>query len=338
MNVLVIGGTLFIGKLLVAELLKAGHQVTIFHRKPGHPFGKRVTSLVGDRNDTESIRRAIAGGRFEVIFDNVYDWQRGTTARHVEAAAHACTDRLTRYIFLSSVAAYADGLNHHEGDALAPDDHPDAYVRNKAQTERMLFRLHQRNRFPAVTFRPPFVYGPGNPFYREAFFWDRMRDKRPIIIPGDGRRLMQFVYVKDLVRALIQAMTVPAAVGEAFNIGNQRPVTQVELVEALARAAGKTPELVRVPRERILAAGGNPMGQPAYFGVYYDLPPITEVVGKIKRILGIVPAEFDTGLRETYRWYLRQKRSAPDYSFEDRLLAGARSAAESERLAGSAVR
>ena len=76
---------------------------------------------------------------------------------------------MSRYVFMSSVAAYGDGLNHHEGDALAPDDHPNAYVRNKAMSERALFRMHQRSGFPIVTLRPPFVYGPGNPFYREAF-------------------------------------------------------------------------------------------------------------------------------------------------------------------------
>ncbi len=335
MKVLVIGGTLFIGKRLVTELLKAGHEVTILHRRPSHPFGRRVQALVGDRNDPEAMRALVAPGRYEVIFDNVYDWERGTTARQVEAAAQAAGDRLARYIFMSSVAAYADGLNHHEGDALAPDDHPDTYVRNKAQTERLLFRLHQRKGLPVVTFRPPFVYGPESPFYREAFFWDRMLDKRPIVIPGDGRRLMQFVYVKDLVAACLKAMTVRAAVGEAFNIGNPKPLAQVEVVEALAKAAGKKPELVRVPRDRIAAAGGNPMGEPAYFGVYYDLAPITEVIGKARRILGIEPTDFLQGLKETYRWYLRHRHSRPaDYSFEDRLLAMAQNH-ESRKCAGA---
>ena len=64
---------------------------------------------------------------------------------------------------MSSVAAYGDGLNHHEGDALAPDNHPDSYVRNKAMSERALFRMHQRNGFPVVTLRPPYLYGPGTP-------------------------------------------------------------------------------------------------------------------------------------------------------------------------------
>ena len=88
-----------------------------------------------------------------------------------------------------------------------------------------------------------------------------------------------------------------------------------------ARAGKKAPQIARVPRERILEAGGDCMGQPAYFGVYLDVPPITEVVVKAKRILGFQPTPFDIGLRETYRWYLRNsKKSRIDYSFEDRLI------------------
>jgi nucleoside-diphosphate-sugar epimerase len=330
MNVLVIGGTLFIGRRLVAGLLKAGHQVTVLHRKAGHDLGKRVAEIVADRNDPAALRAALAGKRFEVVFDNAYDWERGTTALHVEGAARACGDHLHRYVFMSSVAAYGDGLNHHEGDALAPDDHPDPYSRNKAMSERALFRLHQRMGFPAVTLRPPFVYGPGNPYYREAFFWDRLRDRRPIIVPGDGRRLMQFVYVKDLVWACLRAMEEPAAVGHAFNVANPRPITQTEAVEAFAAVTSRKAETVRVPRERILRAGGHPMGPRLYFGLYFDLPPITQVVSKAQRVLGFRPTDFSVGLKETYRWYLRHHNHRPaDYSFEDRLLAMATAAAAS---------
>lgn len=318
---LVIGGTLFIGRALVAELLKAGHEVWILHRQPAHDLGKRVNSITADRNDAEAMRRILTGARFDVIFDNVYDWERGTTASQVEAAARVCDNNLQRYIFMSSVAAYGDGLNHHEGDALAPDDHPDAYVRNKAMTERALFRLHQRNGFPVVTIRPPFIYGPGNPFYREAFFWDRMRESRPIILPGDGRRLMQFVYIKDLVTACMRAMDEENAVGHAFNIANSRAVTQADAVQLFADAAGKKPVIVRVPRERIHQMGGHPMGPNLYFGFYYDVPPITQIVTKAQRVLQFKATDLLAGLKETYRWHLRHhpKREV-DYSFEDRVL------------------
>lgn len=322
MKILVIGGTLFIGRQLVSELLKAGHEVAVMHRKAKHDFGRRVENLVADRNDGAAVREAVGMRRFDAVFDNVYDWERGTTAAQVEATFRAVeSSRLTRYIFMSSVAAYGDGLNHYENDALAPDDHPDSYVRNKAQTERTLFRLHQRTGAPVVTFRPPFVYGPENPYYREAFFWDRLRAGRPIVLPGDGHRLMQFAYVKDVVCACMRAVTASEAVGEAFNLGNEKPLTQSEVVRAFGKAAGKNPVLRPIPRERILEAGGNPMGEPAYFGVYFDVPPITQVVTKVKRMLKVQPTPFDKGLKETYRWYLRQKRQKVDYGFEDKLLA-----------------
>jgi 2'-hydroxyisoflavone reductase len=321
-KVLVIGGTLFIGRSLVAELLKAGHEVWVLHRKPGHDLGKRVASIQADRNDSDAMRRLLPGGRFDVVFDNVYDWERGTTAAQVEETARACGSNLQRYVFMSSVAAYGDGLNHHEGDALAPDDHPEAYARNKAMSERALFRLHQRSGFPAVTIRPPFIYGPGNPFYREAFFWDRMRENRAIVLPGDGRRLMQFVYIKDLVTACLRAMDEPNAVGHAFNIANSRAITQGEAVQAFADAAGKKPTFVRVPRERIHVLGGHAMGPNLYFGFYLDVPPITQIVTKAQRVLGFKATDLLSGLKETYRWYLRhQQRREIDYTFEDRIMS-----------------
>ena len=99
----------------------------------------------------------------------------------------------------------------------------------------------------------------GNPMYREAFFWDRLRDGRPIIVPGDGSRLMHFVYVYDLVYCAVRSLSEPASVGQAFNVGDPAPVTQEQAVEAFALAAGRTANIVHVPREAALAAGGSPI-------------------------------------------------------------------------------
>src|SRR5437763_5790037 len=253
MNTLVIGGTGFIGRTLVTALLKEGHSVTVMHRRPNHDLGRRVKNIVADRNDGQSVKAALAGKKFDVVFDNVYDWERGTTAGHIESTVRAASGgNLHRYIFMSSVAAYGDGLNHHEGDALAPDDHPNVYARNKAMSERALFRMYQRSHFPIVTLRPPFVYGPGNPFYREAFFWDRLRAGRPIILPSEGHRLMQFVYVNDLVELAIRVLDLRNVVGHSFNTANPRVISQHQLVIDLARAAGiSKPEMISLLRDFI---------------------------------------------------------------------------------------
>src|SRR5579871_6215011 len=103
MNCLVIGGTQFIGRTLVAELLKAGHSVTVLHRKPKHDLGRRVKNIVADRNSPAAMKAALAGKSFEVVFDHVYDWERGTTAAQVEGSVRALNGSLDRYIFMSSV-------------------------------------------------------------------------------------------------------------------------------------------------------------------------------------------------------------------------------------------
>lgn len=323
-RILVIGGTQFIGRLLVTELLHRGHEIYILHRKPRHSFSKRVHNLLADRNDPAAVRKAVAATRFDAVYDNVYDWERGTTAAQVEATAQIFDGTIGRYIFMSSVAAYGDGLNHHEGDALAPDDHSNPYVRNKAMSERALFRMHQRTGFPVVTLRPPFIYGPGNPFYREAFFWDRFRAGRSVILPSEGHRLMQFVYVKDLVELAIRVLELRNAGGHAFNAANPRAITQHELLLDLARVAGvKEPQLVSIPRDLIHRCGGHAFGsQKLYFGDYFDVPAITQIVTKAQRMLAFKPTEFEVGLKASYRCYLKDRRfPKPDYTFEDELLA-----------------
>jgi len=323
-RILVIGGTQFIGRLLVEKLSSAGHEVYVLHRKPRHPFAKRVHNLVADRNDATSVRKAVGAVRFDVVYDFAYDWEHGTSGAQVEACALIFDGKVGRYVFMSSVAAYGDGLNHHEGDALAPDDHPNPYCRNKAMSERALFRLHQRTGFPITTLRPPFVYGPGNPFYREAFFWDRFRASRPVILPSEGHRLMQFIYVHDLVDLAQRVIESRNTIGHAFNTSNPRAITQHELLVDLARVAGvKEPELVAIPRDLIYRAGGRTFGaEKLYFGDYFDVPAITQIITKSQRMLSFKPTDFEDGLRTTYRSYLSKRGfPKPDFSFENELLA-----------------
>ena len=63
------------------------------------------------------------------------------------------------------------------------------------------------------------------------------------------------------------------------------------------------------------------MGPHLYFGMYFDLPPITLLVNKAQRVLAFKPCSFDEGLKETYKWYLRHHAKQDiDYSFENQLL------------------
>jgi 2'-hydroxyisoflavone reductase len=324
MRTLVIGGTQFMGRETVKRLLARGHDVSVLHRRDHNDFGDGVVrNIQADRGDLGAMSRILANESFEAVLDFAYDWEHGTTAAQVEAAARSCGTQLERYVFISSVAAYGGGLDLHEDTPLAPDDFPMPYVQHKASAERALFAMHRDSGFPVTTFRPPFVHGPGQPFYREQFFWDRLIDGRPIILPDGGDDPVQWVYAPDVAEACARALEVPEAAGEAFNVAHVERTTQRSFVEALSRVAGIEPTLVPVPRATIHAAGGQLMGENLYFGEMLDLPPHVSVVDKAARVLSLVPTPLDEALAAGFAWYREQPRRPVDYTFEDRLLARA---------------
>lgn len=325
MQILVIGGTQFMGRGIVEQLVERGHDVAVLHRRDHHDLGPDVRNLQADRGDLATVSARLRAERFDVVFDMAYDWESGTPATHVEAAARSCGDRLQRYVFMSSIAAYGPGFDHRESAPLVPDDFPNPYAAHKASAERLLFGMHEASGFPVVTVRPPFVHGPRQPLYREPFFWDRLLDGRPIVLPNGGAQPMQWAFVGDVVEACVRTIEVPEASGEAFNVAHA-PTSQREFVEALGRVAGVEPTFVSMPREAILAAGGQVVGEPLYFGQFLDLPVHTELVEKAPRLLGVTPLSLDAALRKGFTWYATQPRRPIDYAFEDRVIAQAREA------------
>jgi nucleoside-diphosphate-sugar epimerase len=142
MRVLIIGGIQFMGRAIVRKLAGQGHEVTVLHRRPTHGLGDDILNLQADRGDIETVTALLRRERFDVVFDVAYDFATGTTAEQVLAAARAAAPGLRRYVFMSSGAAYGPGTDWRESDDVAPDDFPEPYMRNKASTERALFRLH----------------------------------------------------------------------------------------------------------------------------------------------------------------------------------------------------
>lgn len=321
MRILAIGGTQFIGRQTVQRLLRRGHHVTVLHRHERHDLGPEVGNVQADRGDLATIDRVLRDGRYDAVFDFVYDWEKGTTGEQVAAAARACGPSLRRYVFISSIAAYGPGLDHSEEEPLVADDDSNPYAIHKAASERALFRMHAESGFPVTTFRPPFVHGPRQPFYREQFFWDRLCGGRPIILPDGGDTPIQWVFVADLAEACARAIEVPEAAGQAFNLAHNEPMTQRTFVEMLARIAKVRPTFVSIPRAVIHSAGGHPFRGHLYFGEFLDIPVHTSVVEKAPRLLGISLTPLERAFAEGFACYKEQPRRLVDYTFEDRLLA-----------------
>lgn len=323
-HVLVIGGTQFIGRHTVEELLRRGHKVTIFHRgRSSSPFGDQVQELLGDRTRAPDVRNAFSGETFDAVVDLAYVWGQGTGPPQVASVLDAVGDTLERYVFLSSCGVYDPRAPLPFTEESSRGSAMGQYSLDKIATEDFLVEAHREERVSVCIIRPPHVYGPFNNVPRESWFWDRIVAGRPVIVPDDGTVLTHFAAVWDVAWALVEAVEAPGARGEAFNIANADPISQEDLVKLLAAAAGQNVETVAVPRARIEALGGSAFAPPLYFAVSLDSETNLAVdIGKATRMLDFRPTDPLRGLQETFDWYMKGDRTRkPKFSF-DRVLLG----------------
>lgn len=150
--------------------------------------------------------------------------------------------------------------------------------------------LHAR-RPDAYILRPPYLYGPGNNVYREAFVFDCALADRPFYLPGDGKMKLQFFHVDDLCRfAEILLEQRPAQ--RVFNVGNPDCITIAEWVRRCYAAAGKVAQFAPVSTD---------IEQRSYFPFYryeyaLDVSAQTALMPAVKPL--------DEGLRASLTWYL----------------------------------
>ncbi|MEB3361490.1 MAG: NAD-dependent epimerase/dehydratase family protein [Synechococcaceae cyanobacterium] len=233
MRILMMGGTRFVGRPLVARLLEAGHTLTLFTRGR-QPLPQGVEHLSGDRNDPEALAQ-LAGRSFEVIIDSC-----GRTLEDSRRTLEVTGAPSQRFVYVSSAGVYADS-EVWPLDEDSPTD-PASRHAGKAETEDWL----RQEGIPFTSFRPTYIVGPGNYNPIEGWFFDRLRHDRPIPLPGDGSTITQLGHVEDLAAAMARCIEVEAATNRIYNCSGRQGVTFRGLVWAAARACGKDPQTVEI--------------------------------------------------------------------------------------------
>lgn len=207
MNILVLGGTGFIGPHLVQYALDRGHRITLFNRgRTNTHLFPEAEKLVGDRNDNLS---ALEGRRWDAVIDN-----SGYTPQQVRLSVDLLHGNCDQYLFTSTRAVYtdytADVMDEDApvGPKGVPESEWDGYGPNKVLAERIV-----QEAFGAKTLitRPPVIVGPGDRTDRFTYWVDRIDDGGDILVQGDPTDPIQFVDVRDLsefyVRLLEQSTT-----------------------------------------------------------------------------------------------------------------------------------
>jgi NADH dehydrogenase len=242
MDVLVIGGTGFIGQHLCRELDDRGHQVTALSRNPGEAdLPESVEGYAGDVTDYESIEAAFEGRDAVVHLVALSPlfkpkggrdaYQRvivGGTRNALDAAEE---HDVGRFVFMSGLGADPDART--------------AYLRTKGVAEDEVMASDR----DWVVFRPSVVFGDGGEFV--SFTKEMKSYFAPGLpfypFPKGGKTPFQPIWVGDLVPMLAEAVETDAHVGEAYDIGGPEVLTLADVARMAFRADGKTVRIVPVP-------------------------------------------------------------------------------------------
>ena len=341
MDVLITGGNGLLGRHLVAALQDRGDSVRVLALPEEDTRWLRERGVTVHRGDVrwpDSLAAPISGvtavlhlagmmGVWRPLAD--YRDVNVTGTRNVCRAALA--EGVSRIVHVSSWTVYGMDLGRpaQEDFLLRPFREP--YAITKAEGDLAVQQMIADDRLPAVIIRPGTFFGPGDRlhFGRMA---DRLRTGKGVIV-GRGDNALPFVYVSDVAQGLLRALDCDQAVGQAYNISNDRPLTQQQILEAIAHDIGVSLPVVHVPYRALYAAGGTaerlaPLTgsrrQPILtrLGVKLFGTDNRHAIDKARRELGYAPqVTIREGIHLAAAWYRAKDEpgSYPDALAHDRI-------------------
>jgi nucleoside-diphosphate-sugar epimerase len=319
-NVLVIGGSRFLGYHLVRRLLQDGHEVTLFNRgQTPDDFGLSVKRIRGDRQDRDDFRRKLGPRTFEAVVDLIAFRKEDS-----RSAVETFGGRAGHYVHISSAAVYIvtkdypNPISEEDFDRELrprPDRNDGMWLYGilKRQCEEVLSAAHREHGFPATAYRLPVIEGERDYTLRAYSYFLRIGDGRPLVLPDGGLCPFTHVYQGDVVRTIAQNLGRPASFGRAYNLAQKEIITLREFVLKAAQILGAKPELVDIPRP-VLEEAGLGVG----FSPFSSRRPFILSVDRAERELGFKPTPFEDWLERTVRWFRDEYRGGQPENYAGR--------------------
>lgn len=244
MRILVLGGTRFLGPFLVDELLRRGHDIAVLSRRTAQ-FAGDVRHYEGNASEPQTLRRIARSWRPEAVVDAIH-----SNAEHARAVVSALGAHVGRSVHLSCGAVYGDAAIcpvDESSELAASDEIAPAAAAQMAADEVVATAISEAD-LPGVIVRLPELYGPRDPRCAEWFFAKRVFDNRPrIALPDAGLHICHRGFVQNMAWGIAQALSSRRAVGQIYNLGEEKLYTLAQLATGIARALDHRWEIYSVP-------------------------------------------------------------------------------------------
>ena len=297
-NILIIGGSYFVGRILVEELLQHNDYNIFVYNRGNRPINKKgVTELIGDRNDANGIKQAIPDLQWDALIDFC-----GYTPQQIEIMLDALPGTVKHYIFISTTTVNQDvfDLPVNEDSVKLDGIQPELgqyadYGYNKWLSECKLKELCQQKNIPETSLRPAIIYGEYNYAPRETYFFDLINDDKTVILPNNELPLYSFVYVVDVARIIIKTIGNTDLFNQAFNISAPELISYKRMIEVFEEISGKKINTRKMSIENINRKG-VPLPFPLDSHLIYSGT-------RIQNLLNFEYTSFVQGMRQTYEYY-----------------------------------
>ena len=281
-KILVTGGTTFVSRYVANYFVNSEYEVYVLNRNSKSQV-TGVKLITGDRHNLGDI---LKGNHFDIVAD--------ITAYNAQDIVdlYNALDSFEQYIMISSSAVYPEyGVQPFLEDSEKNlNKFWGKYGTDKIEAEEALLE-----RVPdAYILRPPYLYGPMNNVYREAFVFDCARADRKFYLPKDGEMKMQFFHVRDLCK-LMEVIIASKPSEHILNVGNSEVISIKDWVTKCYACFDKIPSFVNVYDD---------IEQRNYFS-FYNYEYCLDVQRQQKIYKETISME--EGLRESAEWYLENE-------------------------------
>jgi 2'-hydroxyisoflavone reductase len=301
MRLLILGGTVFLGRHLVDVALERGHQVTVFHRgRHDAPLPGAVERLHGDRDGDLA---ALRDRQWDAAIDT-----SGYVPRVVRASAALLAGATGHYTFISSISAYGEwekvaGIDETYPLATLPDESVEEVTGETYGPLKALCERAAEAAMPGrtLTIRPGLIVGPYDPTDRFTYWPHRVARGGAVLAPGRPERPVQFIDARDLAGWTVR-MAEAGRTGAYHATGPAGPLPMRELLETSKAVSESDATFTWVRDEFLTRQGAEAWSQVPLWAPEAEAPGLSSVNCGKAQAAGLTFRPLADTVRDTLAW------------------------------------